>query len=138
MVNGIQKEFGRLETVMVKPAEAAAQKVGETFGKMKKTVATQFEMLVTDPNLASFFGNNPAAVGFYGGGKGGFTPEEAAAMGAGQFINFAGSGLATGRTFGAPITVNIHQPLGTPDAIRDAVGAAFTQSVMQGRKLSGS
>jgi hypothetical protein len=87
----------------------------------------QLHMLVDDPKLAAFFGGNAVANTLYSGGKGGFTPEEAAAIGGGQFINYAGSGLATGRAgFGAPITINVHQPLGTPDAIARAVGNALT------------
>jgi hypothetical protein len=49
----------------------------------------QLNMLVTDPKLAAFFGGNVVANTLYSGGHGGYTPEEAAAIGAGQFINKA-------------------------------------------------
>jgi hypothetical protein len=111
--------------------KAREEKDKHTAATEKATKATgvymnQLHMLVDDPRLAAFFGGNAVATTLYSGGKGGFTPEEAAAIASGQFINFAGSGIATGRAgFGATI-INITQPLGTPDAIARAVGNALT------------
>ena len=92
----------------------------------------QLHMLVTDPKLAAFFGPGPqgaVATTLYSGGQAGITPEMAAAMAAGQFINTAGVGA---------VHINISHPLGTPQAIAQAVGNALTPGIMQGRKLSGS
>ncbi len=100
----------------------------------------QLHMLVDDPKLAAFFGNSAqgaAANTLYGGGANALTPEMAAAMAAGQFINTAGVG-AYQRERVAPITINVTQPLGTPQAIASAVGQALMPGVKQGAKLSGS
>jgi len=80
----------------------------------------QLHMLIDDPKIAGFFGfdaKGSVANTLYGGGQSGLTPEMAAAMAAGQFINSAGVGA---------VHINVSQPLGTPDAIARAVGGAMT------------
>lgn len=52
----------------------------------------QLSMLVSDPSLTGFFGTDGVGATLYGGGKSGLTPEMAAAMAAGQFIQMAGVG----------------------------------------------
>jgi len=77
----------------------------------------QLHMLVDDPKLAAFFGGNPVATTLYSGGHGGLTPEEAASMAAGIFINAAvggekfwgtsgrwGGGGYPGRAAGGPVS----------------------------------
>lgn len=116
-----------------KAREAVKAKGDEVETATKKTgvYMQQLHMLVDDPKLAAFFGGNAqgaVATTLYSGGQAGITPEMAAAMAAGQFINTAGVGA---------VHINITQPLGTPEAIAKAVSGALTPSVLQGRKLSG-
>jgi hypothetical protein len=95
--------------------KAKEEKEKHTKETEKATKATgvymnQLHMLVDDPKLAAFFGGNVVANSLYSAGSGGFTPEEAAAMAAGQFINFAASAMATGwkgfgtRAAGGPVS----------------------------------
>jgi hypothetical protein len=134
LVAGIAAEFGKLDAIMVQPAVSATEAVGDAIGGMVQGAMNQFSLLISDPNMAGFFGLDPkgsVANTLWGGGQAGITPEMAAAMAAGQFINTAGVG-AVHNTF------NISQPLGTPDAIAKAVNQALTPRIMQGAKLSGS
>lgn len=134
MLQGIITEFAKLQMAMVKPAEDATKKVETAVSNMATNVKGQFAMLISDPNMAGFFGQGPqgsVAASLWSGGQGGITPEMAAAMAAGQFIRTAGVG-AVHNTF------NISHPLGTPDAIAKAVNSALTPKIMQGTKLSGS
>lgn len=69
----------------------------------------QLHMLVSDPKLAAFFGGNATANTLYSGGQGGFTPEEAASIAAGIFINKAGVGNVSNlganyRAAGGPVS----------------------------------
>jgi hypothetical protein len=109
-----------------KSREAQSKNTEETEKATKATgvYMNQLHMLVDDPKLAAFFGGNAVANTLYSGGQGGFTPEEAAAIGAGQFINMAGVGQpGLGQH---PIIVNVNSPLGTPAQVGAAVGNALT------------
>jgi predicted transcriptional regulator len=65
----------------------------------------QLTMLVTDPAIQGFFGTNvqgAVAQTLFGGGQNGLTPEMAAAIAAGLFINTAGVGSVPLRGTGGP------------------------------------
>jgi hypothetical protein len=91
----------------------------------------QLHMLVDDPNLAAFFGGGPqgsAATTLYSGGQAGITPEMAAAMAAGQFIQSAGVGVVHN-------TFNVN---GTAQDAARQIADILNRTVMQGRKVTGS
>jgi transposase-like protein len=100
--NNANEEFLQKEIAAATQSEAWWNKATESTDKTtaatdKATAATgvymnQLHSLVNDPKIAAFFGGNAVANTLYSGGQGGFTPQEAAAMGAGQFINMAGVG----------------------------------------------
>ena len=92
-------------------------KATEEATKATGVYMNQLHMLVDDPKLAAFFGGNPVATTLYSGGHGGLTPEEAASMAAGIFINAAvggekfwgtsgrwGGGGYPGRAGGGPVS----------------------------------
>ena len=120
----IYDEFLESELKAAQAVDAANAKIAETPKKMDDAAAAtdratkaagvymnQLTMLVTDPKLAAFFGTDAkgaVANTLYGGGGNGLTPEMAAAMAAGQFINTAGVGSVQRRAAGGP--VNAGQP----------------------------
>ena len=91
----------------------------------------QLHMLVDDPKLAAFFGGGPqgaVATTLYSGGQAGVTPEMAAAMAAGQFINTAGVG-AVHNTF------NVN---GTAQDVARTISSEIMRTMKAGGKMEGS
>ena len=154
-------------------AREAKEKNTESTDKLTKATGVymnQLHMLVDDPKLAAFFGNTAqgsVANTLYGGGANGMTPEMAAAIAAGQFINTAGVGMPH-RAAGGPVTAgqpylvgekgpelfvpgksgsiatgaggvtNTFYVNGTAQETARAIADILTRQIMQGRKLSGS
>jgi hypothetical protein len=95
-------EEAKAQDAATTAADKAPAKVREVGNSMQEAAGktgvfmNQLHMLVDDPKLAAFFGNTAqgsVATTLYGGGATGMTPEMAAAIAAGQFINMAGVGM---------------------------------------------
>jgi hypothetical protein len=87
----------------IKPIKPALDEATQAAGVFMQ----QLTMLVTDPNTAGFFGldaKGSVAQTLFGGGHSGLSPEMAAAMAAGQFINTAGVGSVQRRASGGPVS----------------------------------
>lgn len=153
------------------PAVAAVGNAMDGAARQTGVFMQQLHMLVNDPKLAAFFGNSAqgaAATTLYGGGSNGITPEMAAAIAAGQFIQMAGVG-AVGlqrRAAGGPTTggtpylvgergpelfvpttngrvvpnhqINNFQVNGTAEDVAKKIFEILSRSVRQGVKLGAS
>jgi len=116
-----------------KARDAVNAKAAAVEDATKKTGAymNQLHMLLDDPKISQFFGFNAqgaAAATLYGGGQSGITPEMAAAMAAGQFINTAGVG-AVHNTF------NVN---GTAQDVARTISSEIMRTMKAGGKMVSS
>ena len=116
-----------------KARDALKAKTEQTKEATKQTgvYMNQLHMLIDDPKIAGFFGFDPkgaVANTLWGGGQAGITPEMAAAMAAGQFINTAGVG-AVHNTF------NVN---GTAQDVARTIANQIMSTMKSGGKMASS